>query len=105
MPTETQTDPELHLFLDADRAGPRPDYLRAGLGSIVINIAAFTLFGWLWSKEGTAPRPQNNELAELRQATRLVAPRLHISQPSTVHQGVTKQVNLQDLLERAKQSP
>lgn len=105
MPTKTQTDAELHFFIDADRAGAPPDYLRSGVASILINIAAFTLFGWLWTKEGTRPSPPNELRAELRKATRLVDPLVHISQPSTVHSGATKQVRLQDLTERARQSP
>jgi len=100
MPASTQTEPELHLLVDADQAGSR-DYWRSGIGSVLINIAAFALIGWLWGKEGTPPKPEENLIAELRHATRLVAP-VHISQPTTVHSGVTKEVKLRDLLEHSR---
>ena len=100
---EAENEPELHLLFDVGREGERPHYLRTGIGSMLVNLAAFGAFAWLWTL-GTGPVQQVQMIAELRQATHLTEPPIHISQPTTVHNGVTKKMDLESLTAHSQHS-
>jgi len=102
-PREPEQEPEPHLLFDVGREGERTDFLRVGAGSILINVAVFGLFVWLWTL-GTGPLQHAEVVAELRHATHLIEPPVHISQPTTVHSGVTKKMDLQNLQAREQRS-
>lgn len=66
------------------------------MGSILINLAAFGVFAWLWTL-GTGTVQPVTMVAELRHATHIIEPPIHISQPNTIHSGVTKKMDLENL--------
>jgi len=95
--TEKQSEAELNLLLDwgAERATRR--WLRDGIGSLLVHALILGLLFWILSLPSTPPAPEEDTVAELQQATHLVAPPLRVTQQEPTRGPVAKQLNLEQL--------
>jgi TonB family protein len=89
------TEPELHLvLLDQEYIEKRPNFLRAGTGSVLVHIAIFLLLILIAQLPAPEPLPEK-AVEDFRKAVSLVAPQLTQKEPNRAK--VAKEVTVENL--------
>jgi len=89
-----------NLLLDWHDSTETRRYLRAGAGSVVVHVVLFAVGAIVASLDIAPPRNATEIIADLSNATPLVAPPRDLTQKAPNRGKIAKEVNVEDLLPR-----
>jgi TonB family protein len=100
---QKQTGEELNLLLDWNASRSPRRWLRDGIGSLLVHLVIGGFVLLLLRLPSGPPPPQEDVVAELQQATHLVAPALRLTQKEPTQGKAADQLNLDELLAKSRQ--
>jgi len=103
--TSTVQDTGPNLLLDWGEAAEPRRWLRAGVGSVVVHLIIFAFVLFVGTLQTPDVRVDAEITSDFRKVTPLYAPRFELTQKEPNKGKVSKEVNVEGLMERPSQRP